>query len=85
MPLFYFDIREGGRLVPADRGLVLDSVNEAEREATVRAAEIGRDKLPKGARDFTIKVRDEHRRPVLTVTVSLRVDRVQEPSSPWAA
>ncbi len=83
MPRFYFDIREGVRLTPDDEGLEFDSLNAAEYEATRTAAEIGRDRLPKGdVREVTIEVRNEHGQRVLTVKVSMDVDRVEPPPQP---
>lgn len=80
MPRFYFDVREGARFTPDDNGLEFDSLDAAEYEAAVSAAEIGRDRLPKGdARDITIEVKNEHQQRVLTVKVSIEIDRV-EPS-----
>jgi hypothetical protein len=83
MPRFYFDVREGMRFTPDDEGLELESLDAAEREAATTAAEIGRDRLPKGdARDVTVEVRNEHRQRVLTVTVSMQVERVEPPPQP---
>ena len=80
MPRFYFDVREGPRFICDDEGVELDSLDAAEREAAKGAAEIGRDQLPKGGtREVTIEVRNEHRQRVLTVTVSLHIDRVAPP------
>ena len=77
MPRFYFDVREGPRFIPDEEGLEFDDLGRAEREATIAAAEIGRDRLPRGdARDVTIEVRTEHSQRVLTVTVTMQVDRV---------
>ncbi len=61
MPRFYFDVREGSRFAPDEDGLEFDGLDHAEREAALAAAEIGRDRLPKGdAREITIEVRNEH-------------------------
>ncbi len=80
MPRFYFDVREGPRFIPDDEGLEFDSLDAAEREAAETAAQIGRDKLPKGGtRNITIEVRNEHGQRVLTVAVSMRVERVHPP------
>jgi hypothetical protein len=77
MPRFYFDIREGPRFTPDEEGLEFASLDGAEREATKAVAEIGRDRLPSGdAREITIEVRNEHRQRVLTITVSMHVERV---------
>jgi hypothetical protein len=81
---FYFDVREGTRFIPDDEGLEFDSLEAAEREAATTAAEIGRDRLPKGdTREITVEVRNEHRQRVLTVKVSLEINRVDpEPLPP---
>lgn len=80
MPRFYFDVREGSSFVPDDEGLQFDGIDHAEREAAIAAAEIGRDKLPTGdARAVTVEVRNEHRQRVLTITISMSVDRVVPP------
>jgi hypothetical protein len=77
MPRYYFDVREGPRFIHDDEGLVFDDLDAAEREAAEAAAQIGRDHLPKGGiRDVTIEVRNEHSQRVLTVTVSMHIDRV---------
>ncbi len=86
MPRFYFDMREGTRFVPDDQGLEFASLDAAEREAATAAAEIGRDRLPRGdARELTVELRNEHRQRVLTVTVSMEINRVDpEPGPPRA-
>jgi hypothetical protein len=86
MPRFYFDVREGSRFMSDDDGLEFDELDQAEREAATAAAEIGRDRLPRGdAREVTIEVRNEHRQRVLTVTMSLNVERVvPSPVAPGA-
>jgi len=77
LPRFYFDIREGARLVPDDEGVEFPDFDAAEREAAEAAASIARDLLPKGdAREVTIEVRNEHRQRLLTVTVSMHIERV---------
>ena|SRR5215207_2810295 len=77
---FFFDVREGSRITSDDEGLEFDGVDEAEREAAKAAAEIGRDRLPKGdAREVAIEVRNEQGQRVLTVTVSMHVDRWAPP------
>ncbi len=87
MPRFYFDVREGAKFIPDEEGLEFDSFEVAEREAATAAAEIGRDRLPKGeAREITVELRNEHRQRVLTVTVSMEIHRVHpEPPAPAQA
>ncbi len=86
MSRFYFDVREGARFTPDDEGLEFASLDAAEREAATAAAEIGRDRLPKGdAREVTVELRNEHRQRVLTVMVSMEINRVDpEPEPPRA-
>jgi hypothetical protein len=73
VPRFYFDVREGEKFIPDEKGLEFDSLDAAEHEAARAAAEIGRDRLPKGdVREVTVEIRNEHRQRVLTVTVSMR-------------
>jgi len=80
VPRFYFDVREGSRFIPDDEGLEFDDLDAAECEAAEAAAEIGRDKLPKGGpRDVTVEVRNEHGQLVLTVTVSMHLERMAPP------
>jgi hypothetical protein len=83
MPQFYFDVRDGTSFAPDEEGLEFDSLEAAEREAATAAAEIGRDRLPTGdAREITVEVRNEHRQRVLTIKVSMEIDRVEPPPQP---
>jgi hypothetical protein len=76
MPRFYFDIRESSKFTPDPDGVECEDVEAAEREATLSAAEIGRDSFcHTDDKDVRIEVRNEHSQRVLTVTVSIRVDR----------
>jgi hypothetical protein len=86
MPRYYFDVREGALFTPDDQGQEFASLDAAERMAAEAAADIGRDRLPKGdSREVTVEVRNEHRQRVLTVTVSMVVHRVApEPLPPRA-
>jgi len=82
---YYFDVREGARFVPDEEGLEFDSLEAAEQEAACTAAEIGRDRLPKrDAREVTVEVRNEHSQRVLTVKVSIEIDKVEPPPAPRA-
>ena len=53
-----------------------DNFDAAERIATISAAELGRDRLPKGdVRAIAIEVRDENRLLLTTVTVLMSIRR----------
>jgi hypothetical protein len=83
VPRFYFDVREGASFISDDEGQEFDSLDAVERAAAEGAADIGRDRLPKGdARQVTVEVRNEHGQRVLTITVSMQVERVEPPGSP---
>jgi hypothetical protein len=83
VPRFYFDVREGEKFIPDEKGLEFDSLDTAEHEAARAAAEIGRDRLPKGdVREVTVEIRNEHRQRVLTVTVSMETHRVNPAPEP---
>ena len=77
MSLFYFDVRKGERLIPDDGdGLELPDLAAVEREATEAATEIARDFLWKAkAGHITVAVRNEQGDQVMTVTVSVLIDR----------
>jgi hypothetical protein len=77
MSRYFFDTREGQKFTPDVEGLEFDSLDAAEYEAACAATEIGRDRLPKGeSRDVTVEVKNEDGQRVLTVKVSMEVDRV---------
>ena len=76
MPRFYFDSREGDHFIRDEMGIELDSLEAAEFEAARGAADLGRDRLPKGdAHDIIIEVRDEQGQQVVTVRVSMEIHR----------
>lgn len=76
MPWFYFDVRVGECFTPDEEGVEFDSLNTAEHGAATMAAEIGRERFPKGeAHEVTIEVRDEDRFLLTTVTVSMTARR----------
>ncbi len=76
MPRFYFDVREGDSFTRDPEGLEFDSLAQAEAEAANGAAEIGRERLPKGrCPEIMVEVRDGQGERVLTVTVSMTVRR----------
>jgi hypothetical protein len=83
MPRFYFDVREGTRFFSDEEGLDCRDLDAAERLAAESAAEIGRDVLPDPElRSVTVELRNEHKQRVLTVTVSMQVERVHPSPEP---
>jgi hypothetical protein len=59
MPRYYFDTRDGERLVRDEVGVVLPSVEAARDQAAVALAEIAKDALPGSTRrEIAIEVRD---------------------------
>jgi Domain of unknown function (DUF6894) len=76
MPRFYFDIRENSKFISDADGVECEDIEAAEREAALSAAEIGRETFRHvDDHDVSVEVRNEHGQRVLTVTVSIRVDR----------
>jgi hypothetical protein len=77
MPLFYLDFEEGNRLITHhEEAIELIDLDAAQTEATDAAAGIARDILLKGtAQKFSIHVRDEDQQRVLSVTVSIQIQR----------
>jgi hypothetical protein len=80
MPVYFFDIYEGGTLIPDIRGMELERLDEVEREAAETAIAIARDRLPGGgALTVKVKVRDEADRNVMTAAATLTIERIDEP------
>jgi hypothetical protein len=76
MPRFYFDVSEGQKFIPDDEGFEMESLNAAEHEATQALIQLGRDWLA-CAREVGIQVRDEQRRPVLALSLEMKVERLE--------
>ena len=80
MPRFYFDLLLGSEFNRDEVGYDLGSLGAAEIEVVRTAADLTRDRLLKMQSatpdDIRIEVTDEHRQAVLTVTVSIQVERV---------
>ena len=81
MPRFYFDLSLGALTNRDEVGYEIDSLHTAEIEALRTAGELTRDRLLKMQSatpdDIRIEVTDEPRQPVLTVTVSIQVERAR--------
>jgi hypothetical protein len=81
MPRFYFDLLLGSHSNIDPEGHEIGSLLAAEIEALRSAGELARDQLfnwqSLTSEDVRVEVRDEHRQSVLTVKVSIRVDRAE--------
>ena len=79
MPRFYFDLSLSAFTNRDEVGYEIDSLHAVEIEVLRTAAELTRDRLLKmqsaAPDDIQVEVTDEQRQPVLTVTVSIRVER----------
>jgi hypothetical protein len=75
MPRYFFDVYEGGRVIPHDGGLEL-AEEAVEREACAAATEIASDLLTCGrTTSVTVRVTDDKGQHVLDVVVTLEVER----------
>jgi hypothetical protein len=78
MPRFYIDLVLGMDYLCDDCGHELCSPKAAERDPMHTAGEIARTRLQNGTpEDIEVEVKKEQRQQVLTVAVSIRVDRVE--------
>jgi hypothetical protein len=79
MPRFYFDLSLDGSTNRDEVGHEIDSLDVAEIEARRSAGELTQDRLfqlqSAISENIRIEVKDEHRQPVLTVMVSIQVER----------
>jgi hypothetical protein len=77
MARYYFDVVCGDGPTCDDRGHECSGLEKAQADAMRAAGELASEQLRKGEfQDVRVDVRDEQRRPVLSVTVSTRVDRM---------
>ncbi|WP_262272424.1 DUF6894 family protein [Microvirga yunnanensis] len=85
MPRFHFDLFMGTHGNLDEEGHEVVSLRAAELQALRSAGELARDRLLMGqeinSEDIRVEVRNEHRWPVLAVTISIRVERVGECSA----
>lgn len=80
MPRYFFDV-EDGELTRDEDGQVFAGLREVEQECMRAICEMGRDWLPDGkTRRIGITVRDDADRPVLTLTLSVDVERTPAPT-----
>ena len=77
MPRFYFDVLDGDAFTRDDDGFDLMGLDAAEGEAIRAIAGIGQESLPKRpTSELCVRVRDSHGHPMLTVTLSMTVRRM---------
>ena len=75
MTRYFFDTSDNGRVFRDEEGTELASLEVARQEALVTLSQIVKDKMPDGdRREFVIDVRDGDG-PLLTASLSLRVER----------
>jgi hypothetical protein len=59
MPLFFFDVQDGGTTYTDEFGVELDTVDEAAGQALALLPDLARDRVPDGPpHDFAVTVRD---------------------------
>jgi hypothetical protein len=76
MPLYFFDVSEGGSPSVDVQGTELADIEAAEREAVAAAAAIGGELFQqRKIEKIAIAVREETS-PLFTVTLAIRIDRV---------
>jgi hypothetical protein len=61
MVRFYFDVRENGRTIPDEEGIILPDMEAVQREATQSLIEIARDALRTRGRDGPLELTIEAR------------------------
>jgi hypothetical protein len=78
MPLFYFDVRDGQKLIRDDDGLEFPNIEAARDEATRALGELARDVLPgRAVREMAIEVRDEVKDPLLRTVLRFEIERLR--------
>ena len=81
MPLYFFDVTDTGQTSRDDEGAEFATVEQARREALRALGGIARDELAKGGdREFIIRIREANGPPILSASLSLRVQK-HDPAS----
>jgi hypothetical protein len=76
VPRYFFDVTDGGNVTVDSEGVEFDSLEGARGEALRTLGEIARDELPDDDhRQFSIEIREGGSAPVLSASLSLRVQR----------
>jgi hypothetical protein len=77
---YFFDIRDGDRVLRDETGVELDGIERVEQQAARALSDMARDTLPCGAHhDFVVNMRDDGGRPVLRASLSFNVVRFVYP------
>ena len=75
MPVYFFDRSEDGEFSRGDYPIECASVDEARREAVRALAEIAKEEFPNGdRRQIAIQIREDGGPPILSASLSLRVE-----------
>jgi hypothetical protein len=78
MPRYYFDNRDGEKLVPDDTGVVLPSIEQARDQAAQALAELAKDVLAGSIhRELATEIRNEAGEPLLRATLVFEVERLR--------
>jgi len=80
MMRFYFDIREAGRVIPDEEGVVLPDMEAVQREATQSLVEIARDAIRNHGRDGPLELAIEARTdngPILQAKLVFEMVRIR--------
>jgi hypothetical protein len=76
MPRFFFDLDDGGGLLPDEFGVELPGLEAAEREGTAALVDIAKDAMSNGStREVTLSVRDDSGQAQLVLKVTLAISR----------
>jgi hypothetical protein len=80
MPLYFFDRIENGEVSRGEHGMEFATLEDARRDALRALTEIARDELPEhpDGCELIIYVREDDGPPILSASLSLRVDMENE-------
>ena len=82
MPVYYFDIFSGGKLLTDVEGLDLPDIDAVEKEAATTASAIARDEFSsRKVATVIVQVRDEQGLPVVNSTVMIHTTRLSRPAN----
>jgi hypothetical protein len=81
MRRYFFDVRDGGDVIPDEEGMELSTIDAAQNEATRALADMARDEVRTrngngSACDLIIEVRDDDG-PVMRAKFTFEIDHLQ--------